>query len=54
MAHVRRILHLQPLALSGADLVLMRCTGTQGPLRDPDEVTLHAVVTVTALAGHEG
>ena len=54
MGHVRRILHLQPLSVSGCDLVLLRCTGSQGPFRDPDDVTLHGVVTVTVLAGHEG
>lgn len=53
MGHVRRILHMQPLAVAGATLVVLRCTGTLGPSRDPDTATLHGVVTVTALMGHE-
>lgn len=53
MGHIRRILHMQPLTIAGAALVLLRCTGTQGPFRDPDTVALHGVVTLTALAGHE-
>ena len=42
-----------PFSLAGATLILLRCTGSQGPFRDPDTVTLHGVVTVAALAGHE-
>lgn len=53
MSHVRRILHLQPLTPVGCNVILLRCTGLQGPFRDPDDVTLHGVVTVAALAGHE-
>ena len=53
MGHVRRLLHLQPLSVPGCNLVLLRCTGAKGPMRDPDGVTLHGIVTVTALAGHE-
>lgn len=53
MGHIRRILHQQPLSVPGCNLVLLRCTASQGPFRDPDDVTLHGVVTVTALAGHE-
>jgi hypothetical protein len=53
MGHLRRILHLQSLPVPGCNLVLLRCTAERGPLRDPDEITLHGVVTVTALAGHE-
>ena len=53
MGHVRRVLHLQPLTPVGCNLILLRCTGSQGPFRDPDDVTLHGVVTVAALAGHE-
>ncbi len=53
MAHLRRILHLQPLTVPGCNLILLRCTTSQGPFRDPDDITLHGVVTVTALAGHE-
>ena len=53
MGHVRRILHLQPLSIVGCTLIQLRCTAAQGPFRDPDGVTVHGVVTVTALAGHE-
>lgn len=53
MGHIRRILHMQPLALPDTALVVLRCTGTQGPFRDPDTVALHGVVTLAALAGHE-
>ena len=54
MGHVRRILHMQPLAVTGCNLVVLCCTAARGPFRDPDGVTLHGVVSVTALAGHEG
>ncbi|MCW6510984.1 DUF3168 domain-containing protein [Lichenifustis flavocetrariae] len=53
MRHVRRILHMQPLSVTGCNLILLRCTSARGPFRDPDDVTLHGVVTVSALAGHE-
>jgi hypothetical protein len=53
MDHVRRILHLQPLGASDCGVVLVRCTASQGPFRDPDGLTVHAVVTVGVLAGHE-
>lgn len=53
MGHIRRILHMRPLTVPGAVLVMLRCTGAQGPFRDPDTVALHGVVTLTALAGHE-
>jgi hypothetical protein len=53
MGHVRRLLHMQPLVVPGCNLVLLRCTAAQGPFRDPDEVTLHGVVSISALAGHE-
>ena len=53
MGHLRRILHMQPIAVSGCALVLLRCTGAQGPFRDPDTVALHGIVTVSALAGYE-
>ena len=53
MGHVRRILHLQPLTVVGCNLILLRCTTARGPFRDPDDITLHGVVSVTALAGHE-
>lgn len=53
MGHVRRILHLQPISPVGCNVILLRCTSSQGPFRDPDDVTLHGVVTVAALAGHE-
>lgn len=53
MGHIRRILHMQPLTLGSGTLILLRCTGAQGPSRDPDTVALHGIVTVAALAGHE-
>lgn len=53
MGHVRRILHMQPLALPDAAFLVLRCTGTQGPFRDPDTVALHGIVTLAVLAGHE-
>ncbi len=53
MGHIRRILHMQPLSVPGCAVVLMRCTATQGPFRDPDTVALHGVVTLAVLAGHE-
>lgn len=53
MGHVRRLLHLQPLVVPGCNLVLLRCTGAKGPMRDADGLTLHGIVTVTVLAGHE-
>ena len=53
MAHLRRILHMQPLSAPGRNLILLRCTAAQGPFRDPDNIALHGIVTVTALAGHE-
>ena len=53
MGHLRRILHMQPLTIASCNLILLRCTDAQGPFRDPDDITLHGVVTVTALAGHE-
>ena len=54
MGHVRRILHMQPLTVAGCNVILLRCTAARGPVRDPDDVTLHGTVTVTVLAGHEG
>lgn len=53
MGHVRRILHMQPLSVAGCNLIVLRCTSSRGPFRDPDDITLHGVVTLTALAGHE-
>ena len=53
MGHLRRILHDRALAVPGCNLLLLRCTGAQGPFRDPDNVALHGIVTVTVLAGHE-
>ncbi|WP_131194929.1 DUF3168 domain-containing protein [Lichenihabitans psoromatis] len=53
MGHIRRILHLRALTLVGANLVVLRCINAQGPFRDPDNVALHGIVTVSALAGHE-
>jgi hypothetical protein len=53
MASIRRILHMQPLAVPGVGQILLRCTAAQGPFRDPDTVALHGIVTVVALAGHE-
>lgn len=53
MASLRGLLHMRPLAVPGVAVVACRCTSARGPDRDPDEVTLHGVVTVTVLAGHE-
>lgn len=53
MAHIRRLLHMQTLSASGIAVLAVRCTGAQGPFRDPDEVALHGIVTVSVLAGHE-
>ncbi len=53
MAAIRRILHMQPLAVPGVGVIALRCTAAQGPFRDPDTVALHGIVTVLALAGHE-
>lgn len=53
MAHIRRILHMQSISVSGASVLTCRCTAAVGPFRDPDEIALHGVVTLTVLAGHE-
>ncbi len=53
MGHIRRILHMQALPVVGCALVILRCTGAQGPFRDPDNLSLHGIVSVSALAGHE-
>ena len=53
MGHIRRILHMQNLTVAGLNVVTVRCTAARGPDRDPDEVSLHGVVTVVVLAGHE-
>jgi hypothetical protein len=53
MAHIRRILHLQALAVAGCNLIVLRCTNAQGPFRDPDNISVHGVVSLTALAGNE-
>lgn len=53
MGHIRRILHLQPLTAMGCTVILLRCAASVGPFRDPDGTTVHGIVTVTALAGHE-
>ena len=53
MGHIRRILHLQPLAVPGIDIIGVRCVSARGPARDPDELALHGTVSVTVLAGHE-
>lgn len=53
MAHVRRILHMQSIAVSGVAVLSVLCTGSQGPYRDPDGVTLHGVVTLRVRCGHE-
>lgn len=53
MGHIRRILHLQPIPVPGVALLSLLCTDARGPARDPDEVALHGIVTVAALAGHE-
>jgi len=53
MGHVRRILHMQNIAVPGVALLSLLCTDARGPSRDPDEVALHGVVSVTVAAGHE-
>ncbi len=53
MGHIRRILHMQTLAVAGVAVVSVLCTDARGPFRDPDEVALHGVVSVTVSAGHE-
>ncbi len=53
MGHIRRILHMRSLSAPGIAVLTCRCSATQGPFRDPDEVALHGVVTLTVLAGHE-
>jgi len=53
MGHVRRILHMQNIDAPGVALLSLLCTGARGPFRDPDEVALHGVVSVTVAAGHE-
>lgn len=53
MGHIRRILHMRNLPASGLDVLTCRCTDALGPFRDPDDVALHGIVTVTVLAGHE-
>ena len=53
MGHIRRILHMQLLPVSGVTILSVLCTDARGPFRDPDEVALHGVVSVTVAAGHE-
>lgn len=53
MSHIRRILHMRPLAVAGVSTLTLRCTASRGPFRDPDEVALHGVVTLAVLCGHE-
>ncbi len=53
MARMRSILHMRNLVVPGLDVVLARCTDARGPFRDPDELALHGVVTLSVLAGHE-
>ena len=53
MGHLRRILHMRPLVVPGIAVVTTRCTGAHGPFRDPDDVSLHGIVTLAVLAGHE-
>ena len=53
MGHIRRILHIQFLAVPGVTTLSILCTDARGPSRDPDEVALHGVVSVRVVAGHE-
>ena len=53
MGHIRRILHMQSMSVSGMAVFSVLCTEARGPFRDPDEVALHGVVSVTVAAGHE-
>ena len=53
MGHIRRILHMQTLAVAGVTILSVLCTDARGPFRDPDEVALHGVVSVAVAAGHE-
>ena len=53
MEHIRRILHMQSIAVTGVSVVSVLCTDARGPFRDPDEVALHGVVSVSVAAGHE-
>ena len=53
MGHIRRILHMQSMSVSGMTVFSVLCTEARGPFRDPDEVALHGVVSVTVAAGHE-
>lgn len=53
MGHIRRILHMQPLTVAGISVLTLRCTTARGPVRDPDEIALHGIVTLAVLAGHE-
>ncbi|OXE37552.1 MAG: hypothetical protein CGW95_01150 [Phenylobacterium zucineum] len=50
MAAIRRLLHMQPLTLSAPHhSVLMFVTNTTPVMLDPDEATLHGVVSVRNL-----
>ena len=53
MAHIRRILHMRPLPAPAAAVLSVRCTGSFGPVRDPDDIALHGTVSVAVLCGHD-
>ncbi len=53
MGHIRRILHMQVIGVEGISVLSVLCTDSRGPFRDPDEVALHGVVSLTVAAGHE-
>jgi hypothetical protein len=53
MASLRRVLHTATLSLSSPfNSVLIRVQGMNGPFRDPDETTLHGVVSIRVIVDH--
>lgn len=53
MNHIRRVLHRQPMTAAGCNIVVVSCTGSQGPFRDEDNISLHGILQVQIIAGHE-
>ena len=53
MGHIRRILHMRTLTSPGVSVLAVRCVASHGPVRDPDDITLHGTVSVSVLCGHE-
>lgn len=53
MAHIRRILHMRALTSPGVSILAVRCIASRGPVRDPDDISLHGTVSVSVLCGHE-